>query len=82
MNEFTNALLSLWILNQRPSVREVARRTEGRISHTCVGTALNGKVLPRWNTCVALIEALGGDPKEFRVGWERADEANRKAMAS
>lgn len=82
MNEFTKALSALWVANQYPTLRAIARRTDGRISHTCVGTALSGAVLPRWNTCVALIEALGGDPKDFRVLWERADEANRREVAS
>lgn len=82
MNEFTKKLRLLWFDNQSPTLRSVARSSNGRLSHTCVGTALSGAVLPRWNTCVALIEALGGDPAEYRVAWERADEANRKEAVS
>lgn len=82
MNEFTKALRLLWFDNQSPTLRSIARRTDGRISHTCVGTALRGVALPHWNTCVALIEALGGDPKDYRAMWERVDEASRKEVAS
>lgn len=82
MNEFTRALRELWVTNRCPTLREIARSTDGRVSHTAVGSALNGTVLPRWNTCVALIEALGGDPKDLRVTWERADEANRREKAA
>lgn len=82
MNEFTKKLRLLWFDNQSPTLRSIARDTHGRVSHTCVGTALSGVVLPRWNTCVAIIEALGGDPAQYRMAWEQADEASRREVAS
>lgn len=82
MNEFTAALRELWVSSRCPTLREVARRTNGRVSHTAVGSALNGAVLPRWNTAFTLIEALGGDPANYRPLWERADEVNRGEKVS
>lgn len=82
MNEFTAALRELWVASRCPTLREIARSTDGRVSHTAVGSALSGAVLPRWNTAFALIEALGGDPVNYRAAWEQADEVKRREVAS
>lgn len=75
MSPFSQAIRSLWLLNGRPSMRAVSLRTHGRISHTSVNQAVNGIVFPRWNTAIVLIEALRGEPHEYRELWLAENEA-------
>ncbi|MFJ8446731.1 hypothetical protein [[Kitasatospora] papulosa] len=52
-----------------PSMRAVASRTGGVVSHSTVHQALSGKRIPRWGSLELIIEALGGEPKEFQSLW-------------
>lgn len=75
MNPFNQAVRALWLLNGQPSMRAVSLRSRGRISHTSVNQAINGIAFPRWNTVCVLIEALRGEPNEYRDLWLAENEA-------
>lgn len=62
-------------LHQRagePSMRTVAARTEGKISHDTVHRLLvrgSDSKVPRWPTLETLVTALGGDTARFHELW-------------
>jgi len=65
-----------------PSLREVARRTGRAVSHTTVNQVLRGTGLPKWGPTELVVEALGGDPQEFRALWVAArDEQDEAGVA-
>ncbi|MFD3977373.1 tetratricopeptide repeat protein [Streptomyces griseus] len=53
-----------------PSMRVVASRTAGVVSHSTVHQALSGKRIPRWGALELIIEALGGNPAEYQSLWK------------
>jgi hypothetical protein len=52
-----------------PSFRVVAQRTAKAISHTTVGSVLRCESPPGWGPLELVVEALGGDHREFRTLW-------------
>ena len=74
MNPFATEVRKLWVHKGRPSLRAVALRCGNQISHTAVSSILNGTSHPRWLTATVVIEALNGDPAEFRGLWEAVNE--------
>jgi transcriptional regulator with XRE-family HTH domain len=52
-----------------PSTRQIAARTDGKISHTTVNNVLRCVRLPRWGHLELVLEALGGDVEAFRQAW-------------
>jgi DNA repair exonuclease SbcCD ATPase subunit len=54
-----------------PSLRAIAART-GAVAHTTVREVLRGERLPRWGPTELVIEAIGGDPEQFRPLWVAA----------
>lgn len=55
--------------NGQPSTREISRRTDKAISHTTVSIVLRCTKNPRWGQLELVVEALGGDPREFQPLW-------------
>ena len=84
MNDLTRSVRTLWQQAGGPPSRRLARMCNGEITHTTVATVLNGKRTVRWSSVVQVVKALGGDPQQFRVAWEREYEryeAQRQANA-
>lgn len=52
-----------------PSFRVIAQRTGKAISHTTVGNVLRCDSPPGWGPLELVVEALGGEPNEFRALW-------------
>lgn len=75
---FHQAILRLYEGQGEPATRAIARRVEGRISHTTVYEVLRGNVLPKWETAEVLIEALGGGPVTFRRLWAQERRLRRE----
>lgn len=73
---FLLALRELYRNAGEPSYRAVSYRTRQAISHTAVGSVLDGASFPRWTTLVALVQALRGDPNDFEDLWEE-ERTNR-----
>jgi hypothetical protein len=57
----------------RPTYRELQRVTG--YGRTVLSEALNGNRLPTWPVTQALVQALGGDPEEWRPRWAATDHA-------
>ncbi len=55
-----------------PSLRKIAARTHGAISHATVSTVLAAETLPRWGQVEVVVEALDGDGEHFRKLWVAA----------
>lgn len=55
-----------------PSIREVARRVTGRVSHTTVHDAIAGRRLPGWEVLSRVILAMNADPAEVKPLWKAA----------
>lgn len=49
------------------SLRALARETG--VSHTTVSKAFSSPTLPSWGVLELLVEAMGGDPREFHTWW-------------
>lgn len=49
------------------SLRVLARETG--VSHTTVSKAFSSTTLPTWGVLELLVEAMGGDPREFHAWW-------------
>ena len=49
------------------SLRALARETG--VSHTTVSKAFSSTALPSWGVLELLVEAMGGDPREFHAWW-------------
>jgi hypothetical protein len=52
-----------------PSVRDIARRTGGAITHSTVHAVLQCAKAPRWGPLELVVEALDGGIDEFRRLW-------------
>lgn len=52
-----------------PSLRAIASKTDGKVSHSTVADALRGERIPPWPTVAAIVESLGGDEAAFRSRW-------------
>ncbi|MFD3498593.1 hypothetical protein [Streptomyces sp. NPDC058678] len=63
-----------------PSMRTVAGRTGGVVSHSTVHQALSGKRTPRWGALELIVEALGGDSDDFHPLWKAARSQARETM--
>ena len=84
MNDLTRSIRTLWQQAGGPPSRKLARMCNGEITHTTVATVLNGKRTVRWSSVVQVVKALGGNPQDYRVAWEREYEryeAQRQANA-
>lgn len=57
----------------RPSFRVMSGRS-GAISHTTLHEAAQGNRLPSWETTVEFVKACGGDPADYRIPWQRAEQ--------
>ena len=55
-----------------PGPQVVADRTVGGVSPSTVSKMLSGSSLPGWDHWVQVIEALGGDVREFEALWAAA----------
>ncbi|MFJ4678601.1 NACHT domain-containing protein [Kitasatospora sp. NPDC088783] len=66
----------------QPSLREIARLSNGTLSHTTAAEALSGKRVPSWQVVAELIRSLDGDEKEFRPLWVAATEKSPAPTAS
>ena len=75
----TQMIHRLWTAAGRPPSRAIARRTGNLITHTTVSTVISGKKMARWSSVVHVVQALGGNPDEFRVAWEREWDAHETA---
>jgi tetratricopeptide (TPR) repeat protein len=53
-----------------PSMRAIAARTAGVVSHSTVHQTLSGKRVPRWGALELIVEALGGDSADFHSIWK------------
>jgi hypothetical protein len=63
-----------------PSLREVSRRIgPGVLSHVTVGVVLRCERTPAWGNLELVVEALGGNPEEFRPLWIAARQAQDTA---
>ncbi|MEU2748663.1 hypothetical protein ABZ613_20815 [Streptomyces collinus] len=62
-----------------PSMRAIAARTSGVVSHSTVHQTLSGKRIPRWGALELIVEALEGDPKEFHSLWKDLRMQTRQA---
>jgi DNA-binding XRE family transcriptional regulator len=49
-------------------------------THSTIGLILRGKTTPPWNTAVAIIKVLGGDPGDFRAAWEDARDVPERVL--
>lgn len=72
-----NRLSHLRLRAGKPSSRKIAADT-GRLSHTTIAEAFSGRRLPSWEALEAIIEALNGDTKDFRLLW--ADAVGENAL--
>lgn len=72
LTDLTARLRELHLDAGEPSTRRIAAQTAGAVSHSTVHQALAGKRLPRWGALELIVEALGGDPDEFRTAWKSA----------
>lgn len=69
-----------------PSTRELAKRA-GTISHSTVNTVLRCLKTPAWAHLELVVDALGGEPEEFRRLWtalrniEKAEPDDETALA-
>ncbi|MFF2542125.1 tetratricopeptide repeat protein [Kitasatospora sp. NPDC058063] len=70
--DLTMRLRELHLNAGEPSTRRIAAGTAGAVSHSTVHQALTGRRLPRWGALELIVEALGGDPEEFRAAWKSA----------
>lgn len=59
----------------RPDYRQLCERTH--FGRTVLSAALNGNRLPSWPVTRALVEALGGDPEQWRERWGSVAHALR-----
>ncbi|GGS26002.1 hypothetical protein Snoj_04580 [Streptomyces nojiriensis] len=59
----------------RPSLRTIASGT-GRVSHTTVAEALQGRRVLTWPVLAAIVKQLGGDESAFRARWIAATSAS------
>lgn len=57
----------------RPDYRQLCESTH--FGRTVLSAALNGNRLPSWPVTRALVEALGGDPEQWRERWGSAAHA-------
>ena len=62
-------LQRLHLHNGKPSTRDISRRTNRAISHTTVSLVLRCAKNPGWGQLELVVEALGGDTKEFHPLW-------------
>ena len=49
-------------------------------THSTVGLILRGEHTPPWNTAVAIITTLGGDPADFLAAWEAIRVAPERSL--
>ena len=68
--ELVDALHELHHRAGWPSLRTLAR--EVGCSHTTVSTVFSAPKLPPWGVLELLVEAMGGDPRQFRSLWVAA----------
>lgn len=81
MKKLTAEMQKLWRRDGQPGLREVARRTNRRLSHTTVGNVLNGENSPRWSSILLVAEALGANPNEvahLEDLWDEEQEATER----
>lgn len=71
------ALRDLRLEAGAPTLREIADRSGGGVSHSSVSRVFRGEVLPRFGLVEAIVTALGGDVEPFRVLHQRALDATR-----
>jgi hypothetical protein len=69
VTELRDQIRRLYLERGEPSLRDVARRTHGAVSHTTVGAVLRCDRLPRWGQVEMVVEALDGDVEAFRRIW-------------
>ncbi|MER6441250.1 hypothetical protein ABT275_33435 [Streptomyces sp. NPDC001185] len=63
-------LRELHLHSGEPSMREIASRTSGVVSHSTIHQTLSGKRIPRWGALELIVEALGGSPSDFHSLWK------------
>jgi DNA-binding XRE family transcriptional regulator len=69
-SEFATRLRALRKRAGNPT-QEAIGQAIGR-THSTIGYTLRGRHTPPWSTAVAIIQALGGDPEDFRAAWENS----------
>ena len=72
MTTFLSVMHELRMRQGNPSVREIARRTNGTISHTTVAEIFRGNTIASWRKVLAVVKGLGGDPKVILPLWRVA----------
>jgi hypothetical protein len=77
-SEFAVALRALRARAGNPT-QETLGQAIGR-THSIIGYTLRGVHTPPWDTAVAIIKALGGDPADFRIAWENSRDVPERVL--
>ncbi|MER5884913.1 Crp/Fnr family transcriptional regulator [Streptomyces sp. NPDC001941] len=71
-DELAEALLALHRDAGSPSYRDIEARTEPRVSRTTLSDMFAARRLPRLETLLSVVRALGGADEPYRVLWTEA----------